>query len=158
MAINQSASTAMTITATSLAAGSARASAGVTPDTTKNITAILLTVNVSVTTTAPSGNKQVVVYGYLTEDGTNYNGGGSTGTVDQVDGTDKAVTLGSPTNLIPLGTVQLNQGTSGIAPHGVFEVTSRFGCVPRKWGFVAYNDAGTALSSITASYTEISYS
>lgn len=161
MAITQSASTALTITAGSLAAASARSSAAVTPDTTKSITSIMLTVNIQTTSTAPSGNKQVVVYGYMSEDGTNFTGTGATGTVDNVDGTDKAVTMpasGTPSNLIVLGIVQLNAGANAVTPHGTFEVVSRFGCVPRKWGIVLYNDAGTTLgASVTATYTENSY-
>lgn len=157
MAINQGASTPLAITAGSLAAAAARSSASVAPDMTKNITAISLTVNVLTTTTAPSGNKQVAVYGYMSEDGTNYSG--ASGTVDNVDGTDKALTaLGAPTNLILIGVIQLNAGANAVTHHSVFEVTRAFGCVPRKWGIVLYNDAGTTLgATVTASYTEISY-
>jgi hypothetical protein len=158
MAINNSTTASMTITATSLAAGNARSSAAVTPDVTKNIAAILLTVNVQTTSTAPSGSKRVNVYGYMSEDGTTYQGAGST--VDNVDGTDKALTaLGVPSNLVLLGTIELNQGAVATSVRGVFEVTQKFGCVPRKWGIVLYNDAGTSLgATVTASYTEQSYS
>lgn len=151
-------STALTITAGSLASAAARSSAAATTGTSANVTAIMLTVNVLTTATAPTGNKQVVVYGYMSEDGTNYNGASST--VDNVDGTDKALTaLGSPSNLILIGTVQLNQGAVAATIRETFEVTGRCGCVPRKWGIVLYNDAGTALgATVTASYTETSYS
>ncbi|HEX5126508.1 MAG TPA: hypothetical protein VFW00_07185 [Rhodocyclaceae bacterium] len=158
MAMNQSTSAALTITAGSLAAAAARSSAAVTPDVTKNVQAIMLTVNVLTTATAASGNKQVVVYGYESEDGTNYSGASST--ADNVDGTDKTLTaIGSPTNLTLLGTIQLNAGAVAVTERGVFEVVGRFGCVPRKWGIVLFNDAGTALgATVTATYTEISYS
>lgn len=158
MAINNSTTAALTITAGSLAAGAARSSAAVTPDVTKNIAAIMLTVAALTTTTAPSGNKQVVVYGYMSEDGTNYNG--ASGTVDNVDGTDKALTaLGSPSNLILLGTIQLNAGAVAVTERLVVDVVGRFGCVPRKWGVVLFNDAGTALgATVSASYTEQSFS
>lgn len=157
MAINNSASAALTITASSLAAATARSSAAVTPDVTKNIQSIMLTVAVLTTATAPSVNKQVVVYGYLSEDGTNYNGG--SGTADNVDGTDKTITLGSPTNLVFLGTVQLNAGAVAVTERMVVDVVGRFGCIPRKWGIVLYNDAGTALgATVSASYTEQSFS
>lgn len=157
MAINNSASAALTITAGSLAAATARSSAAVTPDVTKNIQSIMLTVAVLTTATAPSVNKQVVVYGYLSEDGTNYNGG--SGTADNVDGTDKTITLGSPTNLVFLGTVQLNAGAVAVTERMVVDVVGRFGCIPRKWGIVLYNDAGTALgATVSASYTEQSFS
>lgn len=157
MAINNSASAALTITASSLAAATARSSAAVTPDVTKNIQSIMLTVAVLTTATAPTVNKQVVVYGYLSEDGTNYNGGSAT--ADNVDGTDKTITLGSPTNLVFLGTVQLNAGAVAVTERMVVDVVGRFGCIPRKWGIVLYNDAGTALgATVSASYTEQSFS
>jgi hypothetical protein len=158
MAINFGASTALAITAGALAAAAARASAAVTTDTTRNVTAIMLTVSVQTTAVAPTGNKQVSVYGYMSEDGATYNG--ASGTVDNVDGTDKALTaLGAPSNLTFLGTVQLNQGANAVTIRETFEVTGRFGCVPRKWGIVLYNDAGTALgAAVTASYTETAYS
>jgi hypothetical protein len=158
MAITFGTSTALTISAGSLASAAARSSAAVTSGTSNNVTAILLTVSVLTTATAPSGNKRVAVYGYLSEDGSTYNG--ASGTVDDVDGTDKALTaLGSPSNLVFLGTIELNQGAVARTIKQVFEVTSRFGCVPRKWGIVLYNDAGTALgATVSAAYTEQSYS
>jgi hypothetical protein len=157
MALVFGTSTALTITAGSLASATARSSAAATVGTTGNTIAIMLTVNVLTTATAPTGNKQVIVYGYMSEDGTNYSGASST--VDNVDGTDKTLTaIGSPTNLFLFGTVQLNQGAVAATIRETFEVTSRFGCVPRKWGIVLYNDAGTALgATITATYTETSY-
>lgn len=150
-------STALTITAASLASAAARSSLAVTPGSA-NIAAILLSVNILTTSTAPSGNKQVVVYGYMQEDGTNYTG--SSGTSDDVDGTDKALTaLGVPSNLVYIGTIQLNQGAVARTIRKQFELLAAFGCVPRKWGIVLYNDAGTALgATISASYTEVSYS
>lgn len=157
MALQFGTSTSLTITAGSLASAANRSSAAVTTSTTNNVTSILLTVNVLTTATAPSGNKQVLIYGYMSEDGTNYLG--ASGTVDNVDGTDKALTaIGSPTNLVLLGTIQLNQGAVAVTFKEVIEVTSRFGCIPRKWGIVLYNDAGTALgATVTATYTEQYY-
>ena len=157
MALQYGTSTALTITAGSLASAANRSSSAVTTSTTNNITNILLTVKVLTTTTAPSGNKQVIIYGYMSEDGTNYLG--ASGIVDNVDGTDKALTaIGSPSNLIPLGTIQLNQGANAVTFTEVIEVTSRFGCIPPKWGIVLYNDAGTALgATVTASYREQYY-
>ena len=157
MALQFGSSTSLTITAGSLASAGNRSSAAVTTSTTNNITAILVTVNVLTTSTAPSGNKQIIVYGYMSEDGTNYTG--ASGIADNVDGTDKALTsIGSPTNLIPLGTIQLNQGANAVTERLVMEITSRFGCIPRKWGIVLYNDAGTALgATVTATYSEQYY-
>ncbi|MFA5920153.1 MAG: hypothetical protein WC856_02530 [Methylococcaceae bacterium] len=157
MALINGTSTALTITAANLASGSARSSAAVTTGATQNLTDILLTVNALTTATAPSGNKQIIVYGYASEDGTNYSG--DSGTVDNVDGTDKALTaLGSPTNLVFLGTVYCAQGAAAVTVHGVFSVARAFGFIPRKWGIVLYNDLGTALgATISATYSEQYY-
>jgi hypothetical protein len=154
--LQYNASTSLTITGASLGSGSARSSAVVTSSTTANLTAVMLTVNITSTTTLPSGNKQVVVYGYMSEDGTNYSSGSL---FDNVDGTDKAVTIGSPTNLFYLGTVQLNITSGAVQTfREVFEVTRIFGCVPPKWGIVLYNDSGTALgTTVSATYREVYY-
>lgn len=158
MALQYGTDTALTITAGSLASAGNRSSAAVTTGTTNNLTQILLEVKILTTSTAPSGNKQVVVYGYMSEDGTDFSGASST--VDNVDGTDKALTaIGSPTNLTFLGTIQLNQGAVAATITKVFEVTGPFGCIPPKWGIVLYNDAGTALgATVSASYREVYYS
>lgn len=158
MALQFGTSTSLTITAGSLGSGSNRSSAAVTSGTSNNTTAIMLSVNCLTTSTAPSGNKQIIVYGYFSEDGTNFLG--NSGTTDNVDGTDKALTaIGSPTALRLIGTIPLNQGAVAVTARGEFEVTSAFGCIPRKWGIVLYNDAGTALgATVTATYTEIYYS
>lgn len=158
MALQYSTDTALTITAGSLASAGNRSSAAVTTGTTNNLTQILLEVKVLTTSTAPSGNKQVVVYGYMSEDGTDFTGASST--VDNVDGTDKALTaIGSPTNLTFIGTIQLNQGAVATTITKQFEVTNSFGCIPPKWGIVLYNDAGTALgATVSASYREQYYS
>jgi hypothetical protein len=122
MALVFGTSTALTITAASIVSAGNRSSAAVTVGTTNNTTQIWLTVNVLTSSSAPTGNKQIVVYGYKSEDGTNY--GGLSGTDDNVDGTDKALTaIGSPTNLTLLGTIQLNQGAVAVTARGVFEVT-----------------------------------
>lgn len=157
MALQFGTATALTITAGSLASAANRSSAAVTTSTTNNITQIMLEVSILTTATAPTGNKQVVVYGYKSTDGTNYQGASST--VDNVDGTDKALTaIGSPSNLVFLGTVQLNQGAVAATIKGEFEVTGPFGCIPPKWGIVLYNDAGTALgATVSAQYREIYY-
>jgi hypothetical protein len=157
MALQFGTSTAITITAASLASGSNRSSSAVTVSTTANITAIELTVNALTTATAPAGNKQIIVYGYWSEDGTNYSGNSST--VDNVDGTDKVLTaIGVPTNLKYIGTLQLNQGAVAATIRETFEITSSFGTIPVKWGIVLYNDAGTALgATVSATYREVYY-
>jgi hypothetical protein len=157
MALTYGTSTALTITAGSLASASARSSAAVTTGTSQNLAAILVTVNVLTTATGPSGNKQVVIYGYMSEDGTNYDG--NSGTTDNVDGTDKALTaVGVPSTLPIVAIMPLNQGAVAVTAHKTFEITGPLGGIFPKWGIVLYNDAGTALgATITATYREVYY-
>lgn len=159
MALQYGTSTALTITAGSLAVGAARSSAAVTSGVTNNTTDYLISVNVLTTTTAATVNKQVVVYAYRSEDGTNYQGASST--IDNVDGTDKALTaIGSPSNLTFLGTIQLNNGTTALTLRQVFSLAQAFGSIPPKWGIVLLNDNGSAAlgATVSATYREVYYS
>jgi hypothetical protein len=157
MALQFGTATPITISANSLASAANRSSQAVTTSTVGNVTQVLLEVSVLTTATAPTGNKQIVVYGYMSIDGTNY--GGASSTVDNVDGTDKALTaIGSPTQLVFLGTIQLNQGAVAATIKQEFVVNNAFGCIPPKWGIVLYNDAGTALgATVSAQYREVYY-
>lgn len=161
MAIQYGASSPITITAGGLGSLANRSSAAVTSNLTNNTTDYIVTVNVQTTSgiAAPSGNKQIVVYGYMSEDGTNYTGISSL--TDNVDGADKALTaIGSPTNLFFMGTIQLNHGTNAqVTAREQFSVATTFGVIPPKWGIVLYNDAGTALgATVTATFREVYYS
>jgi len=157
MSLQYSSPTALSITAGGLASAAARSSAAVNSSTTNNVVQILLDLSVLTTATTPTGNKQVAVYGYKSIDGTNFEG--ASGTVDDVDGSDKALTaLGAPTNLVYLGSIQLNQGANARTIRKSFEISAAFGCIPPKWGIVLYNDAGTALgATVTAAYREVYY-
>jgi hypothetical protein len=163
MALQYGTSTALTITAGSLAVGATRSSAAVTSGVTNNTTDYLISVNVLTTTTAATVNKQVVVYAYRSEDGTNYSGASST--IDNVDGTDKTLTaIGSPSNLTFLGTIQLNNTVGGttyaLTLRQVFSLAQAFGSIPPKWGIVLLNDNGAAAlgATVTATYREVYYS
>jgi hypothetical protein len=159
MALQYGTSTALTITAGSLAVGAARSSAAVTSGLTNNTTDYLISVNVLTTTTAATVNKQIVVYAYRSEDGTNYSGASST--IDNVDGTDKTLTaIGSPSNLTFLGTIQLNNGTTALTLRQVFSLAQAFGSIPPKWGIVLLNDNGAAAlgATVSATYREVYYS
>lgn len=158
MALQYGTSTALTITAASIVSGGNRSSAAVTTGLTTNIAQILLTVNILTSASAPSGNKQVLVYGYASEDGTNY--GGESSLQDNVDGTDKALTaIGVPTNLKYIGAIQLNAGANAVTVRGVFEVTSALGGIFPKWGIVLVNDSGVTWgATVSATYREVYYS
>ena len=159
MALQYGTSTALTITAGSLAVNTARSSAAVTSALTNNTTDYLISVNILTTTTAATVNKQIVVYAYRSEDGTNYSGASST--IDNVDGTDKTLTaIGSPSNLTFLGTIQLNNGTTALTLRQVFSLAQAFGSIPPKWGIVLLNDNGAAAlgATVSATYREVYYS
>jgi hypothetical protein len=157
MAIQYGTSTAITISANGLNSNTAVASVAVASSLTNNTTDYLVSVNVLTTATAPSGNKQVVVYGYMSEDGTNFTGNSST--TDNVNGAAGGqVILGSPTNLFFMGTIQLNQGAVAVTAREQFSVANTFGVIPPKWGIVLHNDCGTTLgSTVTAAYREVYY-
>lgn len=159
MALNYGTSTALTITAGSLASAAARSSAAVTTGTTNSTDDVMVSVNVLTTTTTTTGNRQAVVYVYGSEDGTNY--GGDSATVDNVDGTDKALTaIGAPSVLRFAQAIPLLNSANAITVRGQpFSLRSAFGGVlPRKWGIVIVNDSGTAFgATVGASYTEIYY-
>lgn len=152
MATTYGTSTALTITAGSLASNAARSSAAVTSDTSVNLDGYKVTVNVLTTASAPSGNKQVSVYFYQSEDGTNYQGNSST--TDNVDGTDKAITIGSPSALTLAGALPLNQGAVAVTARNVFDLP--WDSIPPKWGIVLHNDAGVTLgATVTATYRSV---
>ena len=130
MALTYGTSTAITITAGGLTNATSRSSAAVTTGVTNNVAQILLTTNILSTSSAPTGAKCVLIYGYMSEDGTNYLG--NSGTTDNVDGTDKGVTLGVPSNLTLLGSIRFNQGANAVTLRNVTEITGPFGCIPPK--------------------------
>ena len=154
MAIQYGTSTAITITAGSLTSATARASTAVTSGTTNNTTDYLVQVSVLAPATT-SGNKQVVVYGYMSTDGgTTYTG--NSATADNITGTDAAAAIGSPTNLFFMGTIQLN--TVSVTATEQFSVANTFGTVPPIWGIVLFNDCGSTLgATVTAKYREVYY-
>lgn len=145
--IKYATSTGITCTLASLANSSARESTVVDNGTNLYLDA-LVTVAVTLGATAPSGDKQVVVYLYASEDGTNY--------TDNATGSDAAITLRSPTNLVKA--MVLHTPTASLAYKGVFSVAQFFGGVlPRKWGIVVRNNSGSAFSATEGDHVK-SYS
>jgi len=153
MAIQYGTSTNITITGAGLLSNTARASTAVTSGTTNNTTDYLVQVSVLAPATT-SGNKQVVVYGYMSTDGTTYTG--NSATTEYITGLDVAATIGSPTNLFFMGTIQLN--TVSVTATEQFSVATTFGTVPPVWGIVLFNDCGSTLgATVTAKYREVFY-
>lgn len=144
--------TSITITATTLASGSQRSSAAIDNSTNLYLDA-LVRVDCTLATGTPSVGINVYAYGSI--DGTNYQG--MSATADNVDGTDKAVTLQSPTGLPLLGTIPAV--TAGALVYkGLFSVAKAFGGIlPSKWGIVVDNETSLAFTACTCTYNGINY-
>lgn len=147
-------STGITCTLASLASSATvgRASAAVDNGTNKFIDA-LLTVAVKLATGSPANDKAVYVYGYASEDGSNYSG--------EASGSDAGYTQQAPTNLVLIGRIEC-PASGALTYKGVFRVAPAFGGIlPRKWGIVIRNYTGLALDSTEGNhiktYTGIYY-
>ena len=94
------------------------------------------------TTNSPAGNKQVFAFVQVSMDGTNYTSGptSSTTTTDEPD-------------LIPLGPVPVNTGTT--THRQVFSLLRALGFMPKGVKVVLKNDLGVALTSGAVYTTEI---
>ncbi len=145
-------STAITITLASLATASSRESTAVDNTTNLYIDALLY-VAVKLQAGSPASNKAIYVYGYASEDGTNY--------TDNATGSDAALTLRSPSNLRLIGVIAAPD-SGGLTYKGVFSVAQAFGgLMPRKWGVVILNSTNITLSATggdhAVTYTGIHY-
>jgi hypothetical protein len=141
------ASTAITITLNSLAssATAGRESTAVDNGTDKFSDA-LLSVSAKLAAGTPANDKAIYVYGYASEDGTNY--------TDPATGADAAVTtVRVPTNLVLIGVI-MAPDSGALTYKGVFSVAKAFGGVlPRKWGVVIRNYTGVAFDTTGNSVT-----
>lgn len=133
------AATAITITAASLANGSARQSAAV--ENTSNFLDCLVQLYGSSATAGP-----VYVYVYSSIDGTNY--------TDGATGSDAAFTMPTGVNLPLLGV--FNAPTSAKASREMSVADLFGGVMPQKWGLVLVNSTGGTLGgTFTAQYKGI---
>ena len=154
--ITYATSAAITCTLASLASSASAGRGCAAVDNTSNLyDDALLYLAVKTSASALANDKACYVYLYGSEDGTNFNGSSA-----EAEGTDAAVTIDSPTNLILAGVIRCP--ASATTYKGVFSVAAAFGGVmPRKWGFVLRNYTGQALDSTegnhTKSYTGITY-
>lgn len=129
------------LTWTSLASLANSAYAGcLAVDNTSNLYEdVLVTGQFKAHASAPTAGT-VIVYAYGWTDGTNY--------TDGVAGTDAVYTPTSPTNLIPIGQVNMPATNSAIITWGPFPISRAFGkFLPPKWGLVAYNNACNTLNA-----------
>lgn len=95
------------------------------------------------TTNTPAGNKQVLVYGQASLDGTNFQSGPTSGTSD-TDAQD----------LTLIGALPVNSATT--THRKMFSSYQAFGFVPQQVKIVTKNDLGVALTSGAIYTSEIS--
>lgn len=128
------AKTTVTFTLTSLANGSGRESTVVDNTSNKFADALLLFRSKG----QASGTALVDIYVYAALGDTTY--------TDSATGTDAAFTAANRRNSPYLGSLQLNAGTS--QERGMWSVAGAFnGTMPDKWGLIAINNSGAALSA-----------
>lgn len=147
--IKSSYATAATIAITlgNLANGAAREGPAVNNATTLYLDAILY-LAIALVAGVPSSLQKIRVYLYASHDGTNY--------TDNATGSDAAITLRTPTNLILLGEIACPT-SGGLTWKGVFPSVAAAcgGILPKKWGIVVENRTGLefAAAGHTTEYT-----
>lgn len=135
----------ITITLASLATGGARECTAIDNSTNKYLDAMVyLAFNIGAGT--PGSDKAIYVWFYGSEDGTNY--------TDNATGSDAAVTMRSPTNLV--GPFVVSAPTASVTYKVVIASVAAFfgGVLPYKWGFVIENKTNIALSSTEGDHTK----
>lgn len=137
----QYSSVGVTITATTLATGSARQSTAVSTATTQNMNDVRIYVKATAAAGTPTGSKAVFVWVATSEDnGSNYTGNAT--------GSDSAITLDSPHQfnlgcVIPFPTTTLTRG-------GSFSLKAACGgSLPQKWSIIVENQIGFAFTAFT---------
>lgn len=128
---------AITITLNSLGNNNARESTYVDNGTNLFFDAQLMVV-IQTATSSTSATGYVNVYAYGSADGgTTYD--------DNCTGSDTAITLDSPTNLVFLGTITANANSTVYTKR--FNVAAALGPLPARWGIVIENKTGASLHS-----------
>lgn len=145
-------STAITITAPASSATAGQCCAAVDNTSNKYVDALVM-VQVVQPNSAMANDKGYYIYIYGSEDGTNYN----ISTNEMASpGTNAACTPDVPTNL--LGPLFLSTITQNKTYTAVFTIAQFFGGVmPRKWGIVLRNYSGQTATTLTVTYTGITY-
>jgi hypothetical protein len=146
MNIKESIAAAVSITITLASLGSASAQECTAIDNSSNLYLdALLYLSIKLQNSAPGGEKCIKVFFYASHDGTNY--------TDNATGSNAAVTLRSPTNLV--GPYIIQTPTADLTYKVVIPVAQFFGGVlPKRWGFVIYNASGVTLSATEGDHTK----
>lgn len=137
---------ALTITLASLASSATAARQSTAIDNSTNLFEdVHLFVKIKTGASGTSATGYVNVYGYATADGgTTYPEG--------VVGTDGAVTLAAPSNLVLLA--QLTANANATTYSAFFSFANNYGLVrlPQKWGVVVANVSGAALDATAGNH------
>jgi len=135
----------MTITMTSLASTSARASTAV-DNTTNLYEDVYLFFKMATNTAGVSTTGYINVYGYGTVDG-------GTTYPESITGTDAAITLTSPPNLVLIAQINAN-AVSKTYTFGPVSFCRLYGLdkLPAKWGVVVVNQTGAAFTATAGNY------
>lgn len=132
----------LTLTITSLANGSARASTVVT--NSSGYADALVSFRIKTAAASVDTRGSVGIFAYASTNNGGYYTEGATGT-------DGAITLSSPTNAAKVGYANANV-VSTTYDIGPFSVADAFGGVlPQKWGIIFSNSTGAAIDSAVAS-------
>ena len=136
-----SSANSVTITLNSLATSTtAGRSTAAISNTTNKYLDIGMTIRIKTSSSAPTGVKGCYVYVYASVDGTNFSGSSA-----EAVGTDVAVTLDSPTNLI--GPYFISCPAASTTYELDITFASIFGFIPAQIGLVIQNQTGNALNS-----------
>lgn len=141
-------STAITCTLASLTSSATAARESTVVDNGTNLYLdVMVAVAVKLQTGTPSSDRAVYVFAYASEDGTNY--------TDNATGSDAALTMRSPSNLRPLGTINCPDAGGLTYKSGPMSLAKAFdGVVPRKWGVVIRNSTGVTLSATEGDHSK----
>jgi hypothetical protein len=137
---------AISITATTLASGSARESGSVTTDTTNNVDDYRITVKATAAAGTPTGSKAVFVWVKTSDDsGTTWDGNATS--------SDAAITLDSPHQFY-FG-VAIPFPTSTLTRAGSFSLKAACGgSLPKTWGIIIENQIGFAFTACSVTCME----
>jgi hypothetical protein len=141
---------AIAITLAGLAQDAARASAAVSNETDLFLD-VLVQLQIQLGTGTLGSDRAIYVYAYGTADDDPVDVWGDT----DLDGTDKAITMDSPTNLRIVGV--MNARASGEVIESVpMSLAAAFGgYVPRKWGIVVHNRTNIAFDATEANHKKV---
>jgi len=144
-------STALTFTSAAALANGSAAGCLAVDNGTNLYDDVLISLKFTLATGTPAAGAAIYVYGVFSEDGSLWPGS------TEYAGTDAAVTMRSPTQFQPIGTIKTT-AAGALAWAGVFPLAMfNGGVMPRKWSIVVKNSSGFAFTAQACTYTGITY-